>query len=85
LGDGLTGWNGVVQDGLVALSRGPIAQEQAGSTERSNRRHSGTANVYFCDGHVESPTLNFLFVETSDRALRRWNRDNLAHAERIEP
>ena len=85
LGDGLTGWNGVVQDGLVALSRSPMAQEQAGSTERSNRRHAGTANVYFCDGHVESPTLKHLFVETSDRALRRWNRDNLPHAERLEP
>lgn len=85
LGDGLTGWNGVVQDGLVALSRSPIAQEQGGSTERSNRRHEGTANVYFCDGHVESPTLRRLFVETSDRALRRWNRDNLPHAERLEP
>jgi prepilin-type processing-associated H-X9-DG protein len=85
LGDGLTGWNGVVQDGLVALSRRPIAQEQAGSTERSNRRHAGTANVSFCDRHVDSPTLNYLFVEISDRALRRWNRDNLAHAERMKP
>jgi hypothetical protein len=28
--------------------------------------------VVFCDGHVESPTLKFLFEDTSDAALARW-------------
>jgi prepilin-type processing-associated H-X9-DG protein/prepilin-type N-terminal cleavage/methylation domain-containing protein len=28
-------------------------------------RHQGKANVVFCDGHVESPKLNFLFVDTN--------------------
>jgi glyoxylase-like metal-dependent hydrolase (beta-lactamase superfamily II) len=32
------------------------------------------ANVVFCDDHVESPTLQFLFADTSDAALARWNR-----------
>jgi prepilin-type processing-associated H-X9-DG protein len=42
-------------------------------------RHQGKANVVFCDGHVESPTLKFLFDDTSDRALMRWNRDYQPH------
>jgi prepilin-type processing-associated H-X9-DG protein len=46
-------------------------------------RHQGKANVLFCDGHVESPTLQFLFEDTSDAALVRWNRDHLPHREKI--
>jgi prepilin-type processing-associated H-X9-DG protein/prepilin-type N-terminal cleavage/methylation domain-containing protein len=49
------------------------------------RRHQGKANVVFCDGHVESPTLKFLFEDTSDEALRRWNRDHQPHRERLAP
>ncbi len=48
-------------------------------------RHQGKANVVFCDGHVESPTLKFLFEDTSDAALVRWNRDHLPHRERLQP
>ncbi|HVU26956.1 MAG TPA: prepilin-type N-terminal cleavage/methylation domain-containing protein [Verrucomicrobiae bacterium] len=48
-------------------------------------RHQGKANVVFCDGHVESPTLKFLFVDTSDEALSRWNRDHLPHREKLSP
>jgi len=43
------------------------------------------ANVVFCDGHVESPTLQFLFEDTSDAALARWNRDHLPHREKLSP
>ena len=32
-------------------------------------RYQGKANVVFCDGHVESPTLNF-FLKTP--ATPRW-------------
>ena len=46
-------------------------------------RHERKANVVFCDGHVESPTLKFLFEDTSDTALRRWNRDNEPHREKL--
>lgn len=46
-------------------------------------RHQGKANVVFCDGHVESPTLQFLFADTSDAALSRWNRDHQPHRERL--
>ncbi len=46
-------------------------------------RHAGKANVLFCDGHVESPTLQFVFDDTSDAALVKWNRDHLPHRERL--
>jgi len=42
-------------------------------------RHQGRLDVVFCDAHVESPTLGFLFTNTSDAALVRWNRDHLPH------
>lgn len=46
-------------------------------------RHQGKANVLFCDGHVESPKLQFLFDDTSDAALVRWNRDHQPHRDRL--
>jgi prepilin-type processing-associated H-X9-DG protein len=51
----------------------------------SSARHQGKANVVFCDGHVESPPLKFLFEDTSDAALVRWNRDHLPHREKLSP
>jgi prepilin-type N-terminal cleavage/methylation domain-containing protein/prepilin-type processing-associated H-X9-DG protein len=50
---------------------------------RASARHQGKLNVTFCDGHVESPTLQFLFTDTSDAALSRWNRDHQPHRERL--
>jgi len=46
-------------------------------------RHQGKANVLFCDGHVESPSLKFIFDDTSDAALVRWNRDHLPHRDHL--
>jgi len=34
------------------------------------------STVVFCNGHVESPTLAFLFTDTSAAALCRRNRDH---------
>ena len=48
-------------------------------------RHQNKVNAVFCDGHVESPTLKFLFEDASDEALRRWNRDHLPHREKLAP
>jgi prepilin-type N-terminal cleavage/methylation domain-containing protein/prepilin-type processing-associated H-X9-DG protein len=70
--------------------------DASGSLERRNlswfdnfgnttTRHQGKAIVLFCDGHVESPTLKFLFEDTSDAALARWNRDHLPHREKLSP
>jgi prepilin-type processing-associated H-X9-DG protein len=42
-------------------------------------RHQGSANVVFCDGHVESPRLKFLFEDTNADALVRWSRDHQPH------
>jgi prepilin-type N-terminal cleavage/methylation domain-containing protein/prepilin-type processing-associated H-X9-DG protein len=53
-------------------------------TKRGNIliRHQGEANVVFSDGHVESPTLEFLFEDTSEAALSRCNRDHQPHPEK---
>lgn len=46
-------------------------------------RHQNKANIVFCDGHVESPTLHFLFEDISEGALSRWNRDRQPHREKL--
>jgi len=46
-------------------------------------RHQGKANVLLCDGHVESPTPQFLFDDTSDAVLDCWNRDHQPHREAL--
>jgi len=48
-------------------------------------RHDGRANVLFCDSHVETPALAYLFTDTSDAALDRWNRDHQPHREALAP
>ncbi len=84
IGDGFKGGNGVVVDGrYLWLLRTYGVEDYLGSTKRSYARHQGKANVVFCDGHVESPTLPFLFTDTSDAALSRWNRDHQPHRERL--
>jgi prepilin-type N-terminal cleavage/methylation domain-containing protein/prepilin-type processing-associated H-X9-DG protein len=94
IGDGLIGgWfqQLTINDRTGWLGRQYIVAEytwgrgQPGSTARAKTRHQGLANVVFCDGHVESPTLEFLFTDTSDAALSRWNRDHQPHRERLAP
>ena len=46
-------------------------------------RHQGRINVLFCDGHVESPTLKYVFGDTNDTALVRWNRDHQPHRDNL--
>ena len=53
-------------------------------TPRVRKRHQGQANVLFCDGHVEGLKLERLFFDRSDSALRRWNKDNEPHRERLQ-
>jgi prepilin-type processing-associated H-X9-DG protein/prepilin-type N-terminal cleavage/methylation domain-containing protein len=85
IGDGFKGGDGVIVDGVFILWRTYGLKEELGSTTRSYARHQGKANVVFCDGHVESPTLQFLFADTSDYALSRWNRDHQPHREKLSP
>lgn len=42
-------------------------------------RHRGRANMLFSDGHVEAFKLRPLFLERTDEALRRWNKDHEPH------
>jgi len=51
--------------------------------ESAALRHQGMVNVVFCDGHVESRTLKFVFEDTSDEALVRWNRDHQPHRDKL--
>lgn len=92
IGDSFMGGNGILVDGALGLWRTNAfpdfwisngAPEQSESTRRSVARHNGRANVSFCDGHVESPTLKYLFEDTSDAALSIWNRDYSPHREKL--
>ena len=91
IGDGIKGGNGVLLEGSPWLWRTYGVQESdgsvvstVGSTKRAYSRHQGKANVVFCNGHVESPKLTFLFEAPSDDALRRWNRDHQPHRELLQ-
>jgi prepilin-type processing-associated H-X9-DG protein/prepilin-type N-terminal cleavage/methylation domain-containing protein len=77
MGDCFTGVGFFERDNLDMLLKFKYGNTQT--------RHQGLANVAFCDGHVESPTLQFLFADTSDEALSRWNRDHQPHRERLAP
>ena len=88
IGDGFAGGNGTIKDGTELWRTYDLTHliyPSAGSDKRANARHQGKANVVFCDGHVESPTLPFLFADTSDAALSRWNRDHQPHREKLSP
>jgi prepilin-type processing-associated H-X9-DG protein len=85
IGDAFEGGNGIIRGDVWVFWRTYGVQDHLGSTKRSYTRHQGKANVVFCDGHVESPTLQFLFADTSDEALVRWNRDPLPHREQLSP
>jgi prepilin-type processing-associated H-X9-DG protein/prepilin-type N-terminal cleavage/methylation domain-containing protein len=92
IGDMLYGSPDIILDGQIfergsdhAVSSFLPQLNHSESTKRAHARHQNRANVVFCDGHVESPTLQFLFADTSDEALSRWNRDHLPHRERLSP
>ena len=85
IGDGFIGGNGALIDGTEVLWRTYGLADYLGSTKRAYARHNGMANVVFCDGHVESPTLDDLFVSTNNAALARWNRDHQPHREKLSP
>ena len=73
IGDSLRGGAYFMRESLDFLDR----------TGRASARHHGKVNVAFCDGHVESPTLKFLFQDTSEAALVRWNRDHQPHRDKL--
>jgi len=81
IGDGFKGGDGFIGEGQTFWRTRDVTD----CTKRSIARHQGKANVVFCDGHVESPTLQFLFEDTSDAALVHWNRDHQPHREKLSP
>jgi prepilin-type processing-associated H-X9-DG protein len=76
---------GEVFDKQIAFERLGHDLAYWGLAQIAPQRHQGKANVVFCDGHVESPRLPFLFEDTSDDALSRWNCDHLPHREKLSP
>lgn len=51
-------------------------------TEWPSSRHSGRADLLFCDGHVESPRRGEVIDPKPDNAWRnRWNNDDQPHNE----
>lgn len=85
IGDGFHGSGNIIICGDWFLWRHDVFHPFLWGTNPfvASARHRGRANVVFCDGHVESPSLKFLFEDTSDTALSRWNRDHLPHKERL--
>ena len=85
IGDGFEGNGSQFVSGQGLLWRNPSYTGWEIYTAATVARHQSKANVVFCDGHVESLTLQFLFADTSDAALCRWNRDHQPHRERLAP
>ena len=90
IGDGFIGNNAIIEDGISGISiigRQELTQQPDDilSTARANARHQGKANIAFCDGHVETPTLKFLFDDNDDDALVRWACDHQPHRELLPP
>jgi len=86
LGDGFCGHDNILTGGSDSIGRiYDLPDIFKGDSKEAFSRHQDKANVVFCDGHVESPTLQFLFADTSDAALSAWNRDHQPHRERLSP
>ena len=90
IGDGYEGsTNGTLQRSVMIIQRDiprpppPKGQVDYG-TPAARLLHRGKWNVVFCDGHVESPSIKELFFDRTDASLRRWNKDNQPHFERLK-
>jgi len=91
IGDGFTGngWGRVFRSDVLSTddSREPTNKldQEFNAIPEAQRRHGGTLNVVFCDGHIEAPKIDQLYFSRTDEALRRWNRDNDPHHEWLKP
>jgi prepilin-type N-terminal cleavage/methylation domain-containing protein/prepilin-type processing-associated H-X9-DG protein len=83
IADGFQGNGDQLADGQSLFWRESFYDSAPSDPAAVYSRHKSKANVVFCDGHVESPTLKSLFEETSDDAFRRWNRDHQPHQDRL--
>ncbi|MBM3833748.1 MAG: DUF1559 domain-containing protein [Verrucomicrobia bacterium] len=56
---------------------------RTGIINATKQRHKESYNISFCDGHIENIKEQKLFEKT-DTAMRRWNNDNLPHADLLK-
>ena len=68
---------------LIQVRRDADADDFPVMPQRAIVRHRNLANIVFCDGHVSALSLDYLFTDSSDDALKIWNRDNEPHRERL--
>jgi prepilin-type N-terminal cleavage/methylation domain-containing protein/prepilin-type processing-associated H-X9-DG protein len=67
----------------LAFMRYQLGPENTPRSAYAFSLHQGRINVLLCDGHVESPALRFVFQDTNDTSLVRWNRDHQPHRDRL--
>ena len=77
--DSYDGW-ALMDINVRNLEERPNFGGSQGVIQATLQRHSGRYNIVFCDGHVEGVRRDKLFEQT-DTALRRWNNDDLPHAD----
>jgi prepilin-type N-terminal cleavage/methylation domain-containing protein/prepilin-type processing-associated H-X9-DG protein len=83
-GDAFLGWNGLILNGrnsFIGLRAGTSPRPT--ETPQAFKRHAKFGNYLFCDGHVGQMKLEALFVNPHRGTARYWNRDNLAHTNRL--
>lgn len=70
---------------LSIARRNPSVTERFAIEQKAtSRRHDGTFNVGFVDGHVDRFKIPELFGR-EEESLRRWNNDNQPHLKLIPP
>ncbi len=85
IGDGIVGWGETYEDGkTIFMGRSSSATVIANSNRRVPKRHHGTANMLFADGHVSALPLRLLFQDRTPAALSLWNIDAEPHEERLK-
>lgn len=67
-----------IRDGLAIF---PFPSDALQYYSRAQGFHRGRANVVLCDGHVEDLRITRFFLDSSDGALQRWNKDHEPHRE----
>jgi prepilin-type processing-associated H-X9-DG protein len=78
-----SGPDGLVMGGGSLLDRSEVVVGILSHADQpwiqQGQRHGGSANIVFCDGHVEARKNRVLFFDTRDTALRPWNIDHEPH------
>ncbi len=77
----------IVPSDMMALGDsfkgGVFFSRTAPAASMAAARHQHKVITAFCDAHVESQAVGFVFSDTNDIALVRWNRDHLPHREAL--